>query len=393
LALACICAAPPARARTLTVDRYGSAEYETIQSAIDAAATGDTVLVYPGRYLETLSIEQVDVHLISSAGPASTIIDGNGSGPVIRCLQISRDSSIEGFTITGGVTRAPLAGGGIYLVADASPLIKGNVVTGNVAVPSGGASIDPGGPAAPRAPQYCEPQPGSGGGIYVHFRCVPDIIDNTIADNEARGNGGGVVFWDHANAYMQGNRVYRNTAGRNGGGIYMGCNAGPTLEGNVIAWNSALAGGGVLMSGFEADGVVVRNTLYMNSASSGAGGIQCKGQCLPVITANLIGVAAGAGILCDPESDAAVSCNVVWGVDGDAFGGDCFPVGVGYGDLRNSIDEVKLCGVYTGDFRPCGRPWPISCGQVGAVEGACPPEACGHMRGSWGLLKSLYRDP
>jgi parallel beta-helix repeat protein len=398
LSLTWIFTPSPARSKTLTVGHDGAGEYATIQSAIDAAAMRDTVLVLPGRYVETLSIVGTDVRpitvrLISAAGPASTIIDGGGSGPVIRCLYVSQDSSIEGFTITGGVTGRPLAGGGIYLVADASPLIRGNVVTGNRAQYGGGALSDATKPPAPRAPQYCEPESGSGGGVYVHYLCTPEIIDNTIADNEASGNGGGVVFWDHANAHMQGNRVYRNAAGRNGGGVYVGCNASPTLEGNILAWNKAIAGGGVLMSGFEADAVVVRNTLYMNSASSGAGGIQCKGQCVPVITANLIGVAAGAGVLCDPETDATVSCNVVWGVDGEDFDGDCFPVGVEYGDLRNVVDEIEFCGAHAADFRPCTRPWSLACGQVGAVEGACPPGACGYTRGSWGLLKSLYRDP
>ncbi len=344
--------------------------------------------------METLSITDVDIHLISAAGPATTIIDGNGSGPVVRCLGISQSSSIEGFTITGGVTGKPLAGGGIYLTAYASPLIKGNVVIRNRAEATGAASSAEGGPRAPGAPTYCEPEPGSGGGIYVHFTCMPNIVDNTIAYNEAKGNGGGVVFWDHANAFMEGNRIYRNSAGRNGGGVYVGCNASPTMEGNVIAWNSALfGGGGVFLDGFEADAAVLRNTLYMNSASSGAGGIQCAGPCRPVISANLIGVAAGGGVLCDAETDATVTCNVVWGAGGDAFGGDCFPLGVSYAERDNAIMEVALCGVYAGDFRPCRMPLEDRCGQVGAEERPCPRGTCGYMRVTWGVLKSIYRSP
>ena len=38
-------------AATLTVDLNGGADYTDIQSAIDAAKDGDTVLVKPGEYV------------------------------------------------------------------------------------------------------------------------------------------------------------------------------------------------------------------------------------------------------------------------------------------------------------------------------------------------------
>ena len=43
----------PSPAATLVVDLSGGSEYTDIQSAIDVAADGDTVLVKPGEYVIT----------------------------------------------------------------------------------------------------------------------------------------------------------------------------------------------------------------------------------------------------------------------------------------------------------------------------------------------------
>jgi hypothetical protein len=387
--------------RTLVVDASGGGDYSSIQEAVDAASTGDSVVVRPGRYLETISIVGKDIHLASSSGPSSTIIDGNGNGPVIHCLQMSTDSSIQGFTITGGITG--LAGGGIYLVSQASPLIRGNIIVGNRAQAQGAASspgnipqgMRPGAggrePPPSRAPMYCEPTPGSGGGIFVHYQCLATIVDNVIMSNEASRDGGGVVFWDHANGRLERNKVLDNVAGRKGGGVFVGCNAAPTLEQNIIARNRAMFGAGVHIQGFEADAIVRRNTFYENSASSGAGGIQCEGSCVPQIVANLVGYSGGDGILCDPSSDPFVSCNVIWASTGDDFDGDCFGSGVIYTDLDNDTEAVDFCSAWAGDFRPCAHPRLGRCGLVGAEDLTCGPGECGVTKGSWGLIKALYR--
>ncbi len=389
-----------AQARVLTVDAAGDGDHTRIQDAVDAAVTGDTVSVLPGRYVETVEMS-FDIHLISAAGPAHTIIDGAGAGPVISCLGLSPNSSIQGFTVTGGVARAPVAGGGIYVAFEASPLIRGNIVTGNRSVASGLAHSSFRTPPFRAAPLLCDPVPGDGGGMYVYFNCAPAIVGNVIADNEARGSGGGIAFWDHADAVCEGNRIYRNKAGRNGGGVFIGCNAMPALERNIIAWNeaglisgAAGSGGGVCIKGLEADATLRRNTLYMNSAAGGAGGVHCEGPCRPVIETNLIGVASGRGIHCDPETGATITCNVIWGAGEAGYSEACFVSATGFFEAGNLIREVALCGPEAGDFRPCDAPYLLTeCGVAGAEEDRCDPGPCGYVRGSWGLIKSLYRDP
>jgi hypothetical protein len=397
--------AEPVSARTLTVDASGDADFTSIQSAVNAASSGDTILVGPGRYQERISIVGLDVYLISTHGPVATTIDGGGTGPVIHCVSMSESSSIEGFTITGGVTMPPLVGGGIYLAAQASPLIRNNIITGNEAFATGGAaSAPPAGQArnAPGRPLLCDlDRPayyGSGGGIFAYLECRPRVIDNLIKDNVARGYGGGVVFFDHADGVLEGNRIYHNEAGRAGGGVVVDCAAIPTVEHNIIAFNEAPSGAAIFVDRIDTDPVIRRNTLYMNSSTQGADGIECGPLCGPEIYGNLIGVLEAGGFVCDPESHPTISCNIVWipgtqGETGSEFGGNCFPGGMSYLDWGNAVREVTFCGAPAGDFRTCGEVNLNDCGPVGAADDFCDPLGCGTIKGSWGVLKAIYRNP
>src|SRR5262245_49247689 len=57
------------------------ADQPTIQSGIDAAVDGDTVLVAPGLYVERIWFMGKAITVKSSGGPAVTVIDGSGPGP------------------------------------------------------------------------------------------------------------------------------------------------------------------------------------------------------------------------------------------------------------------------------------------------------------------------
>ena len=80
--------------------------FATIQKGVDMSGSGDTVLVHPGIYNEheimssgNVFLNRDSLHLISTSGPASTIIDGENNGMLIRELAINM--FIEGFTLTG----------------------------------------------------------------------------------------------------------------------------------------------------------------------------------------------------------------------------------------------------------------------------------------------------
>ena len=140
LAAAIILPASPAAALTIVVDASGSGEYLTIQGGLDAAATGDTVLVAAGTYSgggnRALDFDGRRILLSAPAGPGSTTID---CGLVARAFNFhsGEDTTavVRGFTITHGHASQ---GAGIYCVG-ASPLIDGCWLASNSATSGGGA--------------------------------------------------------------------------------------------------------------------------------------------------------------------------------------------------------------------------------------------------------------
>ncbi|HKA74862.1 MAG TPA: hypothetical protein VKE26_23865, partial [Xanthobacteraceae bacterium] len=82
---------------------------QSIQAAIDAASPGDTILVGPGTYNESLTINK-SIHLISLDGAGSTIINGVGNNPNFSASIMVTDSTAHvtigedghGFTINAG---------------------------------------------------------------------------------------------------------------------------------------------------------------------------------------------------------------------------------------------------------------------------------------------------
>lgn len=74
-------------------------DYPTIQAAINASSSGDTILVDPGTYIENLFIDK-DITIESTGEPSETIIDGNGASEVIFINGIG--CTVDGFSIING---------------------------------------------------------------------------------------------------------------------------------------------------------------------------------------------------------------------------------------------------------------------------------------------------
>ncbi len=93
----------------------------TIGQGISAAVTGDTILVAPGSYAESLDFNGKAIHLISEAGSESTILTG---GILIEDLG-SKAAEIKGFSLRDTY------GSDIVQILNSSPTISDNVFAYN----------------------------------------------------------------------------------------------------------------------------------------------------------------------------------------------------------------------------------------------------------------------
>ena len=195
------------------------ADVGTIQGGIDLVADGGTVVVAAGVYREHLAFHGRKAEVRSADGPARTIIEGDrGHTTVVFYGAETPESVLRGFTIRNG-------GVGIQ-IANSSPTIVGNIISGN-------GSWDPNYSSTP-----------SGAGISVQSS------HSTIRDNVIRGNRG---IW--------------------GGGVSVSGGDGVVIEGNTIEGNQAMGGGGIELSSFGTP-LVINNLFRANHADSSGGGIE-----------------------------------------------------------------------------------------------------------------------
>lgn len=98
----------PLRATTYIVDQNGGGQFTTIQPAIQAASSGDTVKVWPGIYNEQVTLNK-DITLMGS-GHEDTFIIGNSNPMVLvssgrlQWFQITSTGG-NGINLSGGTVK------------------------------------------------------------------------------------------------------------------------------------------------------------------------------------------------------------------------------------------------------------------------------------------------
>lgn len=237
----------------LSEDIFVPEDYDTIQGAIDAATSGDRILVAPGTYFEHLDYLGKAVELKSQAGPELTVIDANKSGRGVTFQSgETRASVLDGFTITNGDVGVS-NGGGIDCTLESSPTIQNCVISYNKADALGGG-IACRGVSCPKihncvfignvARDYYEGS--SGGGICCFILSDAIISDCVFIDNESESGGGiqcSVSFPVITNCVFKG-----NVADKFGGAIDCGA-SDPIITNCTMLDNDAALGGALSLTG------------------------------------------------------------------------------------------------------------------------------------------------
>jgi hypothetical protein len=236
---------------------------QTIQTAVDLAVAGDTVLVTngvysigsrvtPGYSCANRLVITNSIVVKSVNGAALTIIEGaeasgGGNGPdAVRCVYMSA-GVLDGFTLTNGHTMTAgytgfdMSGGGISLIG-------GNGVASNCTI-TGNSAYDNGGGCCYGTLGKCQiignASSQRGGGSYYST-----LADCTVVSNSATYYGGGCYHGALRRCVLHGNiagydgggmlgaslansLLYDNHASRHGGGSYYGTLHNCTVVDNV----------------------------------------------------------------------------------------------------------------------------------------------------------------
>ncbi len=330
--------------------------YPTIGSAISAAASGATIYISPGTYLERLGLIDKDLVLTAAtndcgAGASSGVtIDANDAAATnggVAQIGTGRSVTFANLTLTDGTASLGgivYVGSGAYLVLDNTDLSFGSASS-----LGGGLRIYNGTVEMINTSRILgsETTVSNGGGAALDGGTLILRGDSRIGDylqsNIAAGLGGG-VYLDGGVLYMEDtSRVRSNTAATNGGGVYA-LNSGDIVmdDSAAIGWsvstaaNSAVDGGGVYLAG--AGTTLTLNddsSVRYNTASADGGGIYVTGGAGVTVNSARVddnqAVARGGAIMVDTsatvdvQNGATVNGNQATGASG--LGGGLYMLG------------------------------------------------------------------
>ncbi|MFZ1685213.1 MAG: right-handed parallel beta-helix repeat-containing protein [Candidatus Zixiibacteriota bacterium] len=242
------------------------AEYGTIQAAIDAAETDDTILVASGTYAENLNFKGKSFRLMSESGAEVTIIrsplakrvpapslvidtiTSGRSGDYYRQI-LAANSGLPVITIPAGSSSSTSIDG---FTVDGENVVQGiSILQSDVTI------------------KRCIIQNGSGywdgGGLWIQ-KCRPTIVDNVIRHNKTPVTGGGIFLHlkdSSGFATISDNRFYDNYA-LNGAGVGAIYGRGANVTRNLLVDNNCpdnSTRGGALYCGVVDSVFFINNTI------------------------------------------------------------------------------------------------------------------------------------
>ena len=277
-------------------------EQPTIQEGINASFNGDTVLVAPGTYFESIDFIRKNITVASHFliipdlnYIQQTIIDGNGMVVVSFVNEEDSTSVLCGFTIQNGSSND---GGGIYCYENTSPLLRNLVISDNTSLNSGGGLYMT---KASPVIQDVFIRNNSGGDAGGGVSCINSspVFVNVIIEGNTASNGGGIFKID-SSPLLYNVMITGNIATSKGAGMYMD-NSDPYLEDVTISGNGSgtYYGGGIYCkySNPEFENVLISD----NQAVYQGGGLYCQYSNLRLINVSVTNNQSsnfGGGIYC-----------------------------------------------------------------------------------------------
>jgi parallel beta-helix repeat protein len=206
----------PAKAEVIVVP----VQYSTIQEAINAATSGDTIQVLNGTYYESVNINKSLI--LVGESPMGTIIEGH--------VDIFLDNvEFRGFTIRGGT--GGVLGVGLFMWNSDDCTIRNNIITSCIHAWGYGMWISHSNSNTISENLIIQ---NSGSGIFIdEGSSYNKIVNNTISYNSLFG----ICVYDSGGAPCIGNVIISNNMDLNAWGCIeaASCSEGTEIIGNKIA--------------------------------------------------------------------------------------------------------------------------------------------------------------
>lgn len=286
--------AAAAASSSTVIKVYAGAEIShstgALQAVIDAAASYSTITVAPGTYIGTVDFGGKILRIRSSGGAGTTTLQGPLAGGVVVRFDNGEGaaSSLEGFTVTGGVGSTVdgyNVGGGV-LIQNSSPSLKDVVISNNRAKFGAGVAIFNGSPLfesvtiSGNKVNNSTSTPGAGAGVYV-FGGAPEFRNctlflNDVASSQDQVFGAGLYAHAARITYVGSATTSRamvdNNRAKTGAGMYLSTGSSITLKYVTFQNNVANETGGALVA-YARSQVVADDVLVLkNSAITSGGG-------------------------------------------------------------------------------------------------------------------------
>jgi hypothetical protein len=301
---------PAAAATTLKVDDNGTecpdATYTTIQAAVDAASSGDTIKVCPGTYPESVSVNKtltlegaqagVDARTGRSDPLAEAIVDPPDSGFTPGFNVTASDVTIDGFTVQGADNDA-----GILLSSTSSGYqILNNIIQNNT------IGLYPGSSGTTETliqhnlfKSNNVPGAAGGSGIYVDTGSRNMSVD----ENKFTGNETASINFAGAAGTQSDLSITNNEADNS---IVLFNSESVNITGNTVNLNQPFSGSGVFVGGGN-DGVFIADNTIINGLGSAVSvsdlfpGPNSNIEVIEnVLENNARGISIASGALADP---------------------------------------------------------------------------------------------
>lgn len=271
----------PIRGRTLVVGADGAGAYPTIGSAVAEARDGDRILVRPGIYRESVTIDRSIE--IAGDGDVDAIVVVSDDAP---CFVLSGTTSrLAGLTLRAGGPTYGIEGGRVWLRdlywarVLATPAIEG----GSVLVSGGSVVLD----GLVLAESH---------GVWAEEGASLTIRNSLIRDCRRDG----ILIRDGASATIEDNEILRNA----GNGIWVsGLGTGPVIRRNKIHNNRD---DGIYVADRQT-GTIEDNEVYGNGGFVGhAIDVSRTGSALMIRRNHIYDCGTGSGIRVDDASPTIV---------------------------------------------------------------------------------------